>query len=492
MTRLPPDIVTFARERAGAWLGDLGDWSAWLTFLRALFALPLDDDDRRLFALCCGDREPPAVPCREAVVIAGRRSRKSAVGALVAVYAAICRDHRQHLAAGAVARVLICACDKDQAGEVLGYVRGVLESHPALARRVVRVTATAVELGNRTRIEVVAKAFRNIRGRTVVAAVFDELAFWRSDESANPDREVLRAVQPAMATVPGSLLLMLSSPYARRGLLWERFRDDYGKPSPCLVWRAPTLTMNPLVDPAVVERAYRDDPVAAAAEWGGEFRTDVETFVDAELVAGLAREAPLELRPVAGISYVAFADPSGGRGDAFALAVAHREGEHVVVDVVRQRRPPFDPGAVVTEFAALMRAYGVRVVVGDRYAGEWVATAFRAHGVEYRPAAMTRSELYVEMLPLLTRGLAELPPDRVLLAQLSALERRTGRGKDVIDHPPGAHDDLANAAAGALVEAIATASTADFSGLAALGASWAASPWAGARLSSVPFGRALP
>ena len=51
--------------------------------------------------------------------------------------------------------------------------------------------------------------------------------------------------------------------------------------------------------------------------------------------------------------------------------------------------------------------------------------------------------------------MAGLVDDDRLVRQLIGLERRTGRGtgRDIIDHPPGAHDDLANAAAGALVMA---------------------------------------
>jgi hypothetical protein len=42
-----------------------------------------------------------------------------------------------------------------------------------------------------------------------------------------------------------------------------------------------------------------------------------------------------------------------------------------------------------------------------------------------------------------------------LVSQLCGLERRTARGgRDSIDHPPGAHDDLANSAAGAVASAI--------------------------------------
>jgi len=42
-----------------------------------------------------------------------------------------------------------------------------------------------------------------------------------------------------------------------------------------------------------------------------------------------------------------------------------------------------------------------------------------------------------------------------LIAQLSGLERRTARsGRDSIDHAPGAHDDVANSCAGALLSAL--------------------------------------
>jgi hypothetical protein len=77
---------------------------------------------------------------------------------------------------------------------------------------------------------------------------------------------------------------------------------------------------------------------------------------------------------------------------------------------------------------------------------------FRKHGIAYEPSELTRSELYLELLPLANSGRVELLDHARLVGQLAALERRVGRsGKDSIDHRPGAHDDLANAAAGALV-----------------------------------------
>ena len=55
-------------------------------------------------------------------------------------------------------------------------------------------------------------------------------------------------------------------------------------------------------------------------------------------------------------------------------------------------------------------------------------------------------------MALLNSGNVEQLDDKRLLSQLLSLERRTSwGGRDSIDHPPNAHDDLANCAVGALL-----------------------------------------
>ena len=102
------------------------------------------------------------------------------------------------------------------------------------------------------------------------------------------------------------------------------------------------------------------------------------------------------------------------------------------------------------EFAATLKLYGCREVYGDRYGGQWPRERFREHGIDYQVSNRTKSQIYGEFLPLLNSGRVELLDDARLIAELVGLERRTARGgRDTIDHAPGAHDDLINAAAGA-------------------------------------------
>ncbi len=212
--------------------------------------------------------------------------------------------------------------------------------------------------------------------------------------------------------------------------------------------------MNPSLSERVVARAYERDAAAAAAEYGGEFRTDVEAFITREIVDACVDKGCLERPPMPGTRYFAFVDPSGGSSDAMTAAVAHSEGDIVVLDAIRERKAPFNPSEVVAEFAGLFATYRVGVIHGDRYAGAWPAEAFGKHGINYKPAELTRSELYLTLLPGLTSRRARLLDDERLTQQLIGLERRTSRaGRDSIDHAPGAHDDRANAVAGAIVTA---------------------------------------
>lgn len=71
---------------------------------------------------------------------------------------------------------------------------------------------------------------------------------------------------------------------------------------------------------------------------------------------------------------------------------------------------------------------------------------------------MDRSGIYLEFMAQVNSGQTILPPDEKMVRQMIGLERRTGRsGRDTIDHSPGAHDDLANAAAGVVAVLAGTA-----------------------------------
>jgi hypothetical protein len=432
----------------GAAFKDASTWGAWLAFLAGLFALPMSEAEAEVWRECTGRSQLPQKPFREAWLVCGRRSGKSFIMALIATYLACFRDYRTFLGPGEKATVMVVAADKKQARQVLRFMRGLL-SAPVLAARVVNDTAESIELQGDVTLEVIT-ASHAVRGYTVAACLADELAFWPADDASTSGAEVIAAIRPAMLTIPSSLLICASSPYARRGPLWDSYRKHYGKDdASVLVWQAPTLTMNPSVPQRVIDAAYEADPASAAAEYGALFRADVETFVAREVVEACVSLGVRERPPLSDVEYRAFTDPSGGSTDAMTLAIGHKEGDVVVIDALRERKPPFSPDDVCAEFAALLKSYRVSKVSGDRYAGEWPRERLRAHDIGYEPSEKAKSDLYRDLLPMLNARRVDLIDDQRLQAQLVGLERRTSRaGKDSIDHGPHGHDDIANCVAG--------------------------------------------
>ena len=454
--RKPLTIIDLMNRRS--WLGPEfsgKSWDAWRAFLKTVFYLEMTDADDELYTKCTGrpGGDVPEGGFREVFLCVGRRGGKSFIMALIAVYMACFRSWEKNLSAGEVATIMIVATDRAQAKTILRYVIGLLHGVPALRDRIANERAGGVDLEGRVNIEVTTCNFRSIRGRTVVLAICEEIAFWRTDDSANPDSELLQALRPAMATTPGAMLLCVSSPYARRGELWRAYREFHGKEdAEVLFWKADTRTMNPTLPQSVVDRAYERDPDAALAEYGAEFRTDIADFVDRAAVEACVTSGCHERPYVSRVRYFAFTDPSGGASDSFTVVVAHREKDRVIQDAVREFRPPFSPDATCAEIAGFLKTYKLRTVTGDRYAGEWVVERFRQHGIRYVASKKTKSELYVDVLAIINSGRADLLDHPKTINQFVGLERRTSRqGRDSIDHPPGGHDDLCNAVAGVLV-----------------------------------------
>jgi hypothetical protein len=431
-------------------------WNNWEGVLAAAFNHGLTE----VYSEVSSNRQTCPSQLKELWAIVGRRGGKSLIGAFLATYHATCLDWRPYLTPGEKALVTCLACDKAQAGVTFSYIRAFLEGIRLLRPLVSSFKAEEIELSNGISIVVSTNSYRLVRGRTVVCAILDEICFWRSEESATPDIETIRALKPAMATVPGSILVCISSPYARRGAAWSEYSKNFGKESKSkLIVQAPSKLMNPTLSDEVIGSAYEEDPASAASEFGAQFRTDIESFISLEAVEQCVVPGRIELAPCDGITYKGFCDPAGGSGsDSMTLGISHSEkGGLAVLDLIREVRPKFSPSAVVEEFAERLKAYRVTTIEGDRYAGSWPAEQFSKCGITYRPSERDKSSIYRDALPLLNSGKLELLDLPRLKAQLCGLERRTrSGGRDSIDHPLNSHDDIVNGSLGALLMAAST------------------------------------
>jgi hypothetical protein len=437
-------------------------WANRRVVAKAIDGLPMSPAEAEFFASISGGRQPPRRRPRENWFAFGRGAGKDSVASGAAAIDAATFDP-SILRPGERALVLCVATDKDTARIIRRYIGAFFERIPAFAEMVQRSTEDLIELSNSVDIAIAAGNFRSVRGRPILTAVLDEIAFFRSEESSTPDTELYRAILPGMR-LPQSRMIGISSPYKKSGLLYKKHRDHFGQSSDdVVVLQAASHILNPVLDTRDRDRAMIEDPAAARSEWGAEFRDDLVTFIDPAVVDRAVVAGRTELPPVSGVTYIGGVDPSGGSSDSMTFSVAHAEGERGVLDYVGEWCAPFSPEAVVQEIADICRRYNIRTVIGDRYGGEWPRERFRVHGIEYEIAPMSRSDTYLHLLPALnTPGRIELLDQKRLISQLCGLERRVGRGKDSVDHPRGAHDDVINAAAISLcAAALALQSSAD-------------------------------
>nr|BDD44417.1 hypothetical protein 2 [Pseudomonadaceae bacterium]BDD44423.1 hypothetical protein 7 [Pseudomonadaceae bacterium] len=432
--------------------------------LRALYGLPMTEEQVAVVGRCAGAAWQAGEEYREAAFICGRRSGKSdKLASNVAIYEAFFRDH--NLSPGETGVVLLLAQNMRQAKVVKGYIEGKIRKSPILQRHVVANRAQELELDNGITIAIHPSSFRSIRGLSVVCCICDEIAFWWTEDAyANPDTEVVRAARPAMATFPNAKLLMVSSPYTMSGVLWDAWRkrdQDTGT----LVWHAPTRLMNPTVPQRFLDREKDRDPENYRREYQAEFTDAVSSFLSAEAIQACVVPGRTELEPDRKKHHYIAAIDAAFRGDRFTACIAHYDNDRdrVVVDALRgwqgsRSSPVRLTQEVIPELKALDKRYGFRVVHADQFGAEPLKELFTGAYLYFEEHPFTnasKADLYGRLRTKINERNIELLDHEDSLKELRGLELENLPGGTVrIGHAGHgrARDDYADAIALAVSE----------------------------------------
>jgi len=439
-------------------------WYGWRVLLIAAAGEEVTDDERVEFKRLTGREREPRKLVRELIAIFGRRAGKSLAMAVFKCWIAGLCDHRDVLALGEIGVALLISRDQRVAKIILNYIEGILRGSEVLCSLIANRTADTIELTNGISIEVRPANYKTLRGPTFISIVCDEIAHWfTSVDFANPDVEILASVRPGLLTTRGPLLLV-SSAYAKHGELYAAFKKYYGPNGPpdILVAYGTSRDLNPSLPQSEIDRELEKDPVRNRAEYLSEWRIDTEGFIPRDIVEACVGNY-YELPPQPHFSYRCFVDAASGvpEGDSYAIAIGHKLGDRVVVDALREVRPPFSAFEVIDSvLLPLCKAYRISKVFGDNYAGELAKEPVRRVGIGYELAAKHKSQLYADpFLGMLIARKIDLPHNERAINQICSLERSVQRsGRDQITHPTHGHDDVANAIAGA-VEIARSAST---------------------------------
>lgn len=396
-------------------------------------------------------------------IIAGVRSGKSLMAGAAGWHSACCAD-LSALRPNERARVAIVAPTVDNANATFRLLTGALHA-PALAPLVADVSGSTVLVrrpdGRFVEIVVVAahRGAVTLRSRWLAGFVFDEVALFGQGElgyQVNAE-ELLKGAEPRL--LPAGQGWLISSPYGSQGLLYELWREYFGKPGRVLVVRAPTLEMVPksVVSPSIVEELRARDPDTAAREFDAAWTDPEQALLPAAHVdAAIRPERPREDLH----HYFAAMDP-GTRSNAWTLAIGcrrRRDGRMVSAVVkVRQwqgsKTAPLSPDEILKEIAAELGAYGIKEIMTDQYAADALRDIAKRHGLVLYEKTIThlvKVELFEGLRAMLADDAVELPPDPQVRGDLLLVKKRIGLQGVTIElprTPDGRHCDYAIAVA---------------------------------------------
>ncbi len=345
-------------------------------------------------------------------------------------------------------RSYVLAADRDQGALVIDALAGFVRRTPGISGLVKVESWKVVARESGASLSILAADVASSWGISPWLAVIDEIAQWA--ETRAP-RALWESVASAVPKVEGSRLAVLST--AGDPSHWSRAVLDHALgsdrwhvsevPGP-LPWRSEDDLAEQRA--LLTESAYRrlHENVWCASE-------DRLTTVDA-LRDCVTLDGPSE--PVAGRRYVVAVDV-GLKHDRTAVAVAHRDGERIVLDRIATwegtRRRPVSLDAVEAWIGEASARYNGARVVLDPFQSAQLMERLRARGVdavEFVFTAQSVGRLALGMYRRLRDRTLALYDDEALLDELSHVQlRETSPGCYRLDHSASGHDDMAVALA---------------------------------------------
>jgi hypothetical protein len=473
------------------------------TALKIAYGLPLvDDEEMRLWAAFQGfgvyddlgflldvTYIPPYVAKEYDVIngLIGRRAGKSdRIGGLAAAYEITLGGHTAFTdRPDQPIFWLYIAQDLDTAKLNLKFVTSWIKESPVLSKLIEFEGEGEVRFKHGIVLRAEPPKLKTGRGAAVCGMTLDELAFWYSNsKSANPDFEVIRALQYATGQFPNSKQLRITTPWTKEGvayLAWKNgtegmkiacsacgpnrahlcthMQEDRDDLEGQLLLYSPTAAMgNPRMTRKRLARLRREDKEAFERESLAKFIDSQSSFLTfASVERAIEPDAGRHLEngaitrePIPGVDYVAAIDPAF-RHDSFAFSIGHLDAKlGVVQDYVREWVPEvgerLDPKVVLTEIRDELVRWGLDLVYSDQYQIETL-TALAEElnlsiiGVDF--TTKSKPKMMQNMASMFNQGKVRLLNHQNQETQLKKLVKTVTGTYMNVAAPAGQHDDMA-------------------------------------------------
>jgi hypothetical protein len=458
--------------------------------LKIAYGLPLaDGEEMRLWAAFQGfgvydelgflldvTQIPPYVPKEYDIVngLIGRRSGKSdAIGGLAGAYEITLGGHSKFSKAGIPTFWLYIAQDLDTAKLNLKFVLSWIKDSPVLSKMILKEGEEEVHFANGITLKAEPPNIRTGRGAAVCGITMDEMAFWyKNAKAANPDFEVIRALEYAQMQFPHAKQFRITTPWTKEGvayLSWkagtegrnlpEEDREEYEGElllySPTAAMQNPKMTRRKLLRLWKRDKeAFKRESLAQFIDSQASFLTYASVEVAIDQKVGRLFEAPMlgaTREPVPGIDYVAAMDPAF-RHDSFAFVIGHNDKKFgIVQDYVREWIPEpgerLNPREVLTEIRDELVKWGLDLVYSDQYQYEAIQDIGESLGlsiVSFDLTKKSKPKMMATLQSLFNQRKVRLLNVPSQEAQLKKLIKTTGPSGYVnVSAPAGHRDDLA-------------------------------------------------
>lgn len=410
--------------------------------------------------------------------IVGRRGGKTTLAGALASFCTIKEDWTPFLKKTPQATVLILSPTKELSQEILQIVRAFFDDSPILNRLIdltkkntqstfnVKVPFIKLVEGkeevyySRVQIKVGAASKKTTRGIAACAVLCDEISYWGTDEKfAETDVEILRAVKPSQMQFKDKFLLIkLSSPGIKQGVLYDEYQRRFELPKNYAVFKAPSWIWNPsMVTENFLKTELELDPTGFASEYRGDFVDTLSDFISPELVDQCIVKSQLMLAPESkgsDVTYTAVID-AAFKGDRFAFTIMGQHGPRIKQYILKtwkgSRAEPLKAKEVAQFISTICKDYGISRVNADQFAFQPLKEIFEQFGLTLIENPFTnnfKKLIYYNLKSLVHNVKVDLLDNPINIMEIKQLKvEQSSTGTVRIGHPIGGHDDAASVTA---------------------------------------------
>ncbi len=438
--------------------------------------------ERELFSRMTDLRydEAQVFPKSEVSMICGRRAGKTLMASVLSLWSAIKLNWKKYLGRKKVAEVFVIAQHRDFAQDVLREIKHLIDGSEILRRlkdpegsdsqSAVNLKVPFIENGkivySFVQVKVFAASKQSTRGPACVAALLDECAFYDLDENAAvSDKDIVRAVQPALAQFGNmGLLILLSSPSIRQGVLWENYEKRLSPIKNKLVLKAASWMWNEMITSEKYREFEAADPDSFEHEYRGNFVDSISIFIRPDCIDQCVKEKVYEIEPSKEIKdlVVIGAIDAAFKKDKFAFSIIGMSEDGRVKHFVMKtwagtKEKPVSSMDIAEEIAPYYRKFGLSGIFADQYSFEPLRELFSQQGMTLTERPFTneyKKKIFYNLKNSIHQGHIELLDNKLLILELKQLVAEIKpTGTITLGHPARGSDDLADALAIAVYEA---------------------------------------